>query len=103
LRHAASYHDYKRAITEQKLLAGEIPIAPMLARLLACHVGLETVNFALTGSCFTLGKILAIYLPTMEFSFNEVLRVPGCPACGASQERDATELYFDMRTVIATQ
>lgn len=101
LREGASYQSYKQAIAERRVIAGEIPAEPLLARLLASHVALEALNLALTGTTFTLGKALSIYLPTMEFSFNEVLRVPGCPACGGSQERDATELYFDMRTAIA--
>jgi bacteriocin biosynthesis cyclodehydratase domain-containing protein len=100
LREAASYQNYKRAIADHKVLFGEIPIEPVLLKLLACHAALETTNFTHTGTSFTVGKMLSIYLPTMEFSFNEVLRVPGCPACGSAQERDATELYFDMRQVI---
>ena len=50
----------------------------------------------LTDANFTVGKVLAVHLPTMEFSFNEVLRVAGCPGCGPSSERDDHELYFEM-------
>ena len=56
------------------------------------------MNFLLTQSAFTTGKVLSIYLPTMEFSFNEVLRVPGCPACSRPAREDV-ELYFDIRSL----
>jgi hypothetical protein len=36
----------------------------------------------------------------MEFTFNEVLRLPGCPACGPAPERDDRELFFDVRALL---
>ena len=39
-------------------------------------------------------------LPTMEFTFNEVLRLPGCSACGGLFEREDKELHFDLRALI---
>jgi bacteriocin biosynthesis cyclodehydratase domain-containing protein len=100
LRGAASYQSYKAALVDQKVKKGQLPIEPILASLLASHTAFEALNYLLTQTSFTVGKVLAIYLPTMEFTFNEVLRVPGCPACAPLAERDEKELYFDMRSLI---
>ncbi len=100
LRESTSYQAYKRALVERHIRYGQLPLEPVLAGVLASHTAIESLNFILTENSFTVGKVLAIYLPTMEFTFNEVLRVPGCAACGSSPERDDKELYFDMRALI---
>jgi bacteriocin biosynthesis cyclodehydratase domain-containing protein len=99
MRDSGSYQRYKQAIVEGEIRAGELPVAPMLQGLLASHTALEALNLALTKSSFTTNKILSIFLPTMEFTYHEVLRVPGCTACGSSAERDDRELYFDIRAL----
>jgi bacteriocin biosynthesis cyclodehydratase domain-containing protein len=103
LREAASYQAYKRALVEGEIRYGPLPVQPALAGLLASLTSLEALNFLLTRSGFTVGKALAIHLPTMEFTFNEVLRVPGCPACGSRAARDERQLYFDVRGLIRSQ
>jgi bacteriocin biosynthesis cyclodehydratase domain-containing protein len=101
LREGASYQRYKNALAAQAVAVGDPPLMPALAGLLAAHAALETVNFVVaTGSSFTVGKLLALYLPTMEIAYNEVLRAPTCPACAPVPERDASELYFDMDAVV---
>lgn len=100
LRDAASYVAYKDALVKRQIKSGTMPIASMLRALIASHSAMEIVNFTRTNYSFVLGKVLAIFLPTMEFTYNEVLRVPGCPACGSLSERDDTELYFDVATLI---
>jgi thiazole/oxazole-forming peptide maturase SagC family component len=100
LRQSASYVEYKRALAERHVRDGALPALPAVGGLLAGHAALESLNFALTGATFTVGKVLAIYLPTMEISFNELLRVPGCAACGPLHERDGTEPYFDAAALL---
>jgi bacteriocin biosynthesis cyclodehydratase domain-containing protein len=101
LRESASYQRYKRAVALGKVRLGTLPLQSVLVGLLTSHTALEALNFLLTGSSFTFSKVLSIYLPTMEFSYNEALRVPGCPACGSVPERDEKELYFDMRALLS--
>jgi bacteriocin biosynthesis cyclodehydratase domain-containing protein len=96
LRESASYQRYKQALAARQVTEGDLPIEPVLASMLGAHTALEAMNFLLTESSFTLGKLLAVYLPTMEFTFNEVLRAPTCSACGPVSERDETGLYFDL-------
>ncbi|GLX04049.1 TOMM precursor leader peptide-binding protein [Microbispora sp. NBRC 16548] len=97
LRESAAYQRYKDALVRRSIRAGEPPTLDALRALVAGHVGLEALNLALTGTTTTLGKVLGIYVPTMEIAYSEVLRLPGCRACGPVPEREATELYFDVR------
>ena len=76
------------------------PLDGVLACLLASLVSMEALNFALAGTSFTVGKVLCVHLPTMEFVYNEVLRVRGCSACGSAPERHDRELYFDIRALL---
>ncbi|MFE0100724.1 TOMM precursor leader peptide-binding protein [Streptomyces sp. NPDC059009] len=99
LREGAAYQRYKKA-----LASAEGPLAEhgdggtgVLTSLLASHTALEALNMAVTGATSTVGKVLGIYLPSMEMVYSEVLRLPGCPSCGTVPERDGTEVYFDVR------
>lgn len=97
LRESSSYLQYKNALVEGKVRVGTLPLEPALTGLLAAHAALEVLNYCLTGTTFTVQKVLAVYLPTMEISYNDVLRVASCPACCPVPERDDKELYFDAR------
>jgi thiazole/oxazole-forming peptide maturase SagC family component len=103
LRESASYQNYKVALINSRITEGTAPAHPVIHSLLAAHCSFDALNFWMTASNFTTGKVLAIYLPTMELAFQEVLRLPGCPACGSQAGRDDTELYFDLRSVIGRQ
>jgi bacteriocin biosynthesis cyclodehydratase domain-containing protein len=96
LREGAAYQRYKRALAEAQVRLGTQPMLPPLAGLLAGHLAVETLNLVLTGSTFTIGRMLTIHLPTMELSFPEVVRVPGCAGCGSVPERDGQVLYYDL-------
>jgi bacteriocin biosynthesis cyclodehydratase domain-containing protein len=100
MREAGSYLSYKRALAEGRVTGGLAPLDATLESMLASHAAFESLNYLLTGAGFTVGKMLAIYLPTMEFTFNEVLRLPGCPACGPAPELDDRELYFEVRALL---
>lgn len=97
LRENASYLKYKNALAEGKVIQGEWAGMDALASVLTSHVSLETINYVTTGNTFTIGKVLSIHLPTMEFNYNEVLSVPSCSSCSSTPERDDEELYFDLR------
>jgi bacteriocin biosynthesis cyclodehydratase domain-containing protein len=101
LREAGSYQRYKKALAERQVTVGTLPLEPALGSILTAHTVLEAINIFTTGASFTVGKVLAIYLPTMEFSYNEVLRLPDCGSCAPSSERDDAELYFDLGAYLA--
>jgi len=100
LRESASYQRYKLAIADRQVRFGQLPLEPVTSGILASLASLETMNYALTGSSSTVSKMMALYLPTMEFTYNEVLRLPGCTGCSPSPERDDQQLYFDMGVLI---
>ncbi|WP_106973434.1 MULTISPECIES: TOMM precursor leader peptide-binding protein [Streptomyces] len=100
LRESASYLKYKTALAEGQVVPGTPPMLAALRTTLAGHTALEAVNFLKTGSTFTIGKTLGIYLPTMEIAHHEFLRLPGCRACGSLRGRDDSSLYFDARAWI---
>jgi bacteriocin biosynthesis cyclodehydratase domain-containing protein len=101
LRERESYLRYKRALVEGQVAGSPVALVPLFGSILAGHAALEALNFVLSGSTCTIGKVLSIYVPTMELAFNDVLRMPGCPGCGALPERDEPELYFDMRALLS--
>jgi bacteriocin biosynthesis cyclodehydratase domain-containing protein len=100
LREAANYQAYKMALLEGRTSGASAPIDGVLSALLSALVSMEALNFTLAGTSFTVGKVLCIYLPTMEFTYNEVLRVPGCAACGSATASEDRELYFDIRALL---
>lgn len=95
LREAASYQRYKSALARAEVRLGSPPLLAPLAGVLTSHLAMEASNLVLTGWTFTVGRMLAIHLPTMEISFPDVLRVPGCAGCGSVAERDGEVLYYD--------
>jgi bacteriocin biosynthesis cyclodehydratase domain-containing protein len=100
LKDAGSYQRYKRALADGRVSGVTVPLDSVLMAMLGSLTAFEAINFVLTGAAFTVGKMLSIHLPTMRFIFNDVLRLPGCPACGAAPERDESELFFDARVLM---
>jgi bacteriocin biosynthesis cyclodehydratase domain-containing protein len=95
LRAEASYQRYKTALAAAAVRPAAGPYAPAAVALLAAHTALEAVNLMVTGSTFTVGRIIALHLPTMEIAMPDVLRLPGCPGCGSQPQRDGEVLYFE--------
>jgi hypothetical protein len=101
LREYSSYQKYKSAIVENKILSkSAFPMQSALNSLMISHLTMEILNFALTGCSFTRNKVLSIYLPTMEMTFNEFLKVSTCKNCGSQPHRDDSQLYFDVQGLL---
>lgn len=100
MRDASTYQDYKRALVDGRVSGSAWSGIAITSDILAAHVAMEALNYLVTRSSFTTGKLLSLYLPTMEFVFHDVLRVPACPGCGSVPQRDDRELHFDIRSLI---
>jgi thiazole/oxazole-forming peptide maturase SagC family component len=100
LRENASYVAYKNALVAGSVEFGSPAFIEPLKMLLCSHAALEVINFWSTGYSFTRNKVLSIYLPTMEFVFNEVLRLPDCGACAPNTAIEHKELYFDLHALL---
>ena len=46
------------------------------------------------------GRVLNIYLPTFEIQVQDLLRMPGCPACGHVSKQRMREINFNTRVAI---
>jgi bacteriocin biosynthesis cyclodehydratase domain-containing protein len=100
LRESANYQRYKRAIVERIVKAGAVPVEPVVSNILAGHTAIEALNYLLTDHSSLIGKVLSIYLPTMEFTYHDVLRVPNCRSCAPQSATMRRELHFDVAAVI---
>lgn len=100
LREKASYVAYKNALSEDRVVEAKAPLQAVLASVAGGLASFEALNYLLTDTTFTFGKVLAVYLPTMELVFNDVVRVPACDACGTRPERDSNELYFEVGALL---
>lgn len=98
LREHSNYCMFKAAIADRKISFPEAEINPVLLSLLSAHGTIEIINNVVASQSFTTRKMLGIYLPTMEISFNEILALSSCRVCGATQHRTDEQLYFDIQT-----
>lgn len=101
LREYETYQNYKNALADGRVQKQALPMAKALRDIAAGHLAMEAVNYLLTGTAFTVNKTLCMYLPSMEFTFNEVLKVPNCSACGPKTFVNEPELYYDIRAVLS--
>lgn len=46
------------------------------------------------------GRVLNIYLPILEIQFQDLLRVPFCPACGFIAESQMEEMYTSSKKIV---
>jgi bacteriocin biosynthesis cyclodehydratase domain-containing protein len=101
LRESDSYQQYKNAIAENQVYTqDDDPLLGVTSNLLVTHATLEILNYVTTKCSFTSNKTLSIFLPTMEFVYHELLRLPSCRTCGSVSHRDDTQLYFDFQRLI---
>jgi thiazole/oxazole-forming peptide maturase SagC family component len=101
LREYQTYQKYKNAIANHHIVRhSTFPLQNMLLNLMISHLTLEIVNYLITNNNFTKNKVLSIYLPTMEITFNEFLKVSNCPTCGTAKNRDDHQFYFDVQKLL---
>jgi thiazole/oxazole-forming peptide maturase SagC family component len=101
LREFNSYQKYKNALVNNLIIRqSEFPMNNILQDILISHLSLEVLNFICTGSNFTKNKTLSIYLPTMEITFNDFIKLSDCPNCGSQLHKDDHQLYFDLQKLL---
>jgi bacteriocin biosynthesis cyclodehydratase domain-containing protein len=100
VREHSNYQAYKRALADGFVREGS-PVLPRPIEGMLANLGaIEVCGFLLAETSFTVGRVLSIYLPAFEFSFNEFLRLPSCRACVPAVESNETQLHFDLRSYI---
>ncbi|MBT5472051.1 MAG: TOMM precursor leader peptide-binding protein [Nitrospina sp.] len=96
----AGYINYKNALANGVARSLDWSPQPMLTQLLSAHVGIEALNYLVTGNSFLRGRMLSIYLPSMEFVYHQILQIPQCAGCGSLSVRQERETYFDIDSLI---
>lgn len=101
LRESENYQKYKNALAVKQIYHEENdPLLLITSDLLIAHANFEILNYLSTQCSFTTNKVLSIFLPTMEFIYHDVLRLPSCRTCGSMSHRDENQLYFDFQELI---
>lgn len=104
LRESAPYLHYKKSLCRGNKIKNELDtLFEPINQMLCAHVAMEVSNFICTRHNFTQGKVLSMYLPTMEISYNPVLQFSGCRTCGANTLRDENQLYFEFESLLGGQ
>lgn len=100
LKYKEHYLKYKKAIATGTVLLPNMPLHRVISHIAASYAAQEILNFALLGTTFTTRKVLSIYIPTMEFKYNEVQPLANCKTCGSVHHRDNQQLYFDVQALL---
>lgn len=96
-----SYHNFvkierKAKQTKSKTNVGQIPLLNMLVNIAVS----EAYTFKRIGVSKLTGRLLTIYMPTMEIQVQDLLRVPYCPACGAIAKAALEEKNVSSRALV---
>jgi bacteriocin biosynthesis cyclodehydratase domain-containing protein len=100
LRNSPAYLNYKNALLDGKVDAVDFYPEKIIQSLLASHASMEILNYCLTGSSFTINKIMSVYLPTMEIVFHEIFKVSTCKACYPAKAARKKEAYYNLSTLL---
>lgn len=76
--------------------AGMIPLLNMIVNLAIS----EAFTLQHIGASKLTGRLLTIYIPTMEIQAQDILRVPYCPACGAIAKVNLEEKNVSSRALV---
>lgn len=91
-----SYHEFVRARPRPATMNG---VAPVINLLLNVCLAEGLLCQSLGVSRFS-GRVLHVYLPTVEIQVQDLLRTASCPACGRVAQQRMAEMNFSTRAVI---
>ena len=60
----------------------------------------EAFLFATIGKCKLAGRVINVYIPSIEIQIQDLLRVPFCPACGNISKAKFNEMYTSSKEII---
>ena len=101
LREYKNYQSYKEALSKGNVFHTQATsYENILNHIVSSHAAMEIMNYILTGCSFVKNKVFSIYLPSMEVSFGEILRLSNCVTCGSIAKRNDRQVYFDYESLI---
>lgn len=91
-----SYHNFVKTENKREIGKGAIPLLNLLTNMVISEGFLMNV----LGTSRFSGRVLNIYLPTLEIQVQDLLRAPFCHACGAVAKSKLEELNVSSRVMI---
>ena len=93
------YHNFVAAERQQRDNGSGAGVRPLLNMLVNQLLSEAFLIRKIGVSKFT-GRLLTIYLPTMEIQAQDILRLPFCPACGAVAKARLEEKNISSRVLV---
>lgn len=91
-----TYHNFVNGVINGNDSADRFPLMSLLMNIVLTegflHMRIGTSRFT--------GRVLSIYLPTFEIQAQDLLRMPGCPACGYIAKHRHTQMNYNSRVVV---
>lgn len=92
-----AYHNFiKGAILSKNDNKGYLPLLNMLSNL----VLMEGYQNLLVGTSKLEGRVLSIFIPTLEIQVQDILRVPYCTDCGEISNAKFEEINISSRRIV---
>lgn len=93
------YNNFVKQTMNFKIKNKKTYITPILQSFTSIAL-YEAFLFATIGKCKLAGRVINVYIPSIEIQIQDLLRVPFCPACGHISRAKYNEMYTSSKEVI---
>ena len=93
------YNNFVKQTMNFKIKNKKTYITPILQSFTSIAL-YEAFLFAAIGKCKLAGRVINVYIPSIEIQIQDLLRVPFCPACGHISRAKYNEMYTSSKEVI---
>jgi bacteriocin biosynthesis cyclodehydratase domain-containing protein len=100
-RQSMDYLQYKKAAMAKKIKRAVPEVENDVIHFASSLASMEISHYLTTGRCIAKQKMLSVFMPTMEFAYHKILRLPGCRVCGVDNALHGHQLHFDMGALIS--
>lgn len=93
------YRNFVSRMQHQIKSDEKIYASPLLQTLTSTAI-FEGLMISAVNKAKLAGRLLSIYIPTLEIQVQDLLRVPFCPACGFVSEAQMDEMYTSSKRIV---
>lgn len=93
------YNNFVKQTMNFKIKNKKTYITPILQSFTSIAL-YEAFLFAAIGKCKLAGRVINVYIPSIEIQIQDLLRVPFCPACGHISRAKYNEMYTSSKEII---
>ena len=93
------YNNFVKQTMNFKIKNKKTYITPILQSFTSIAL-YEAFLFAAIVKCKLAGRVINVYIPSIEIQIQDLLRVPFCPACGHISRAKYNEMYTSSKEVI---